>query len=66
MRGFTDIGLLPFVRQFAAIDPAWFAAQPLPRLQAWLDGLLASDVFAAIMPKFAPWKEGDPPVLFGP
>lgn len=65
-RSLTDIALFPFIRQFAAIDAAWFAAQPLPRLQAWLDGLLASDLFAAIMPKFAPWTEGDVPILFGP
>jgi glutathione S-transferase len=65
-RGFTDIALLPFIRQFAGIDPAWFAAQPLPRLQGWLEGLLASDLFAAVMSKFAPWAEGDAPVLFGP
>lgn len=64
-RGFTDIALFPFIRQFAAIDPAWFAAQPLPRLQVWLERLLASDLFAAIMPKFAVWQEGDAPVLFG-
>jgi glutathione S-transferase len=65
-RALTDMALFPFIRQFAAIDPAWFAAQPLPRLQAWLEGLLASDLFAAIMPKFAPWTAGDPPVLFEP
>ena len=65
-RSLTDIALLPFIRQFAAIDPAWFAAQANPRLQAWLDELLASDLFAAVMPKFAPWKEGDAPALFGP
>lgn len=65
-RSLTDIALFPFIRQFAAIDPAWFAAQPLPRLQGWLDGLLASDLFAAVMPKFAPLQEGDAPVLFGP
>ena len=65
MRGFTDVALFPFIRQFAAIDPASFAARPLPRLQGWLNGLLASELFAAIMPKFAPWAEGDAPVLFG-
>ncbi len=65
-RSLTDIALFPFIRQFAAIDPAWFAAQPLPRLQAWLELLRDSDLFASIMPKFAVWQEGDAPVLFGP
>lgn len=65
-RGFTDIALFPFIRQFAAIDPPWFAAQPLPRLQGWLSQLLDSPLFACVMPKFAPWQEGDAPVLFGP
>lgn len=65
-RAFTDIALLPFIRQFAAIDPEWFAAQPLPHLQGWLARLLASDLFGAVMGKFAVWQAGDPPVLFGP
>lgn len=65
-RSLTDIALFPFIRQFAAIDPAWFADQPLPRVQAWLEGHATSDLFAAIMPKFAPWADGDPPVRYGP
>ena len=65
-RSLTDIALFPFIRQFAAIEPEWFAAQPVPGLQAWLADLLASDLFTAIMPKFAPWQEGDAPVFFGP
>ena len=65
-RSFTDIALFPFIRQFAAIDPEWFAAQPLPRLAVWLDAHCASDLFAAVMPKFAPWQSGDAPVRFGP
>ncbi len=64
--GLTDIALFPFIRQFAAIDPAWFAQQPVPHLQAWLERLLASELFAAIMPKFAAWQEGDAPVFLGP
>jgi glutathione S-transferase len=65
-RSLTDIALFPFIRQFAAIDPDWFAQQSLPRLTAWLEGNLASELFKAIMPKFAPWKAGDPPIRFGP
>jgi glutathione S-transferase len=65
-RTLTDIALFPFIRQFAAIDPEWFSAEPLPRLQAWLEGHATSALFATIMPKFAPWAEGDPPIFFGP
>lgn len=47
----TDLAIFPFVRQFAAVDPAWFAAQPLPALQAWLSGWLAHALFTAAMAK---------------
>ena len=47
----TDVALMPFVRQFAAVAPDWFAAQPLPALHAWLAGWLTSALFAACMVK---------------
>ncbi|WP_053121149.1 glutathione S-transferase [Pseudomonas sp. P1.31] len=47
----ADIALLPFVRQFAHVDREWFAQTPYPRLQAWLDNFLASDLFISIMKK---------------
>ncbi|MEE4316068.1 MAG: glutathione S-transferase [Erythrobacter sp.] len=65
-RTFTDIALFPFIRQFSGIDPDWFAAQPLPRLQTWLEELVTSALFARVMQKFVPWKAGDAPILFGP
>lgn len=55
-RGFADIAIFPFVRQFANADREWFAAQELPRVAAWLEGLVNSDLFAAIMAKREPWK----------
>jgi glutathione S-transferase len=64
-RGITDAAIMPFVRQFAAVDPEWFAAQALPQVRAWLAGHLASDLFAAIMLRVTPWVPGDPPLLFG-
>lgn len=63
--GLADIALFPFIRQFAAIDPAWFAAQAVPDLQAWLERLGKSGVFESVMGKFGPWQEGDVPVLIG-
>ena len=38
----VDIGIFPFVRQFAAVQPAWFEALPLPALKAWLAECLQS------------------------
>jgi glutathione S-transferase len=63
-RGFTDIALLPFVRQFAATDRAWFNAQPLPALQSWLTSLTQSELFAAIMTRYPQWRAGDAPTIF--
>jgi glutathione S-transferase len=47
----ADIALLPFVRQFAHVDREWFAQTPYPRLQAWLQRFLESDLFTSIMKK---------------
>jgi glutathione S-transferase len=47
----ADMALLPFVRQFAQVDAAWWGDAPLPALQAWLTRLLATDLFVAVMAK---------------
>jgi glutathione S-transferase len=47
----ADIGIFPFVRQFAAVNPEWFEALPLPALKAWLAGWLANPLFEAAMVK---------------
>jgi glutathione S-transferase len=52
--GFTAAAILPFIRQFAAITPDRFAAQPLPRVQHWLAAFSASPLFAAAMLRLAP------------
>jgi glutathione S-transferase len=61
---FTDIALFPLVRQFAATDPLWFDALPLSALQAWLNGLLASDLFGQVMTRYPKWTAGDEITLF--
>jgi len=47
----ADISIFPFVRQFAAVDPAWWHQQPLPALQAWLGGWLSHPLFHSAMAK---------------
>jgi glutathione S-transferase len=63
-RGFADVAIFPFVRQFAQTDQAWFDGQPLPRLQAWLARHVASPLFDAVMLRLDPWHAGDPPIGF--
>ena len=63
-RGLADMAIMPFVRQFAQTDRTWFDQQPLPHLQAWLEGHLASPLFEAAMVRLSPWRPGDVPVLF--
>ncbi len=64
-RTLADMASFTFIRQFANHDRKWFDAQPIPHLQRWLNGHLESEIFKAIMPKFAPWKPGDEPIYFG-
>lgn len=61
---FTDVALFPFVRQFAATDPEWFNALPLPALRQWLESLVTSALFRSIMTRFPQWRAGDAPILF--
>lgn len=55
--GWADLALFPFVRQFAMVEPAWFAAAPLPNLYRWLDFWLASGWFTASMGKHPVWVD---------
>ena len=52
----ADMAVLPFVRQFAHTDAAWFAAQPWPQLAAWLARVEASALLTGVMEKVVPWS----------
>ena len=52
----ADIATLPFVRQFAHTDAAWFAAQPWPQLRAWLARFEASELFESVMARRGLWQ----------
>lgn len=53
----ADIAIFPFIRQFAAVDVAWFELAPYPKLRAWLHGLTASELFIDIMQKVQTYQE---------
>lgn len=57
----ADAAIMPFVRQFAQVDRAWFDAQPWPALHAWLSRWLQSPLFDTAMVRNKPWKQGQGP-----
>ena len=52
--GISDLALMPFIRQFAQVDRAWFDAGPYMQLQKWLREWEASEVFSRVMRKTQP------------
>lgn len=56
-RGFADIAVFPFVRQFSGVDPAWFASQAPQNVQRWLAALIASELFERAMARQPLWTE---------
>jgi glutathione S-transferase len=60
----ADIAIMPFIRQFAHTDKAWFDHAPYPCLQQWLAGFLESELFLSVMKKYPAWRPDDAVVLF--
>lgn len=60
----ADIGIMPFVRQFAHVDREVFYSLPYPNLQQWLRDWLAHPAFQQAMVKYQTWQEGDDIVVF--
>ena len=60
----ADFAILPFVRQFAFVDMAWFESSPYPAVRNWLQAFLNSEVFLQIMHKYPQWQENDEIRLF--
>ena len=53
---FADYAIFPFVRQFSAVDVAWFGgfnqdSANYPKLRIWLKSLVESDLFKSVMEK---------------
>jgi glutathione S-transferase len=60
----ADMAIAPFIRQFAAVEPGWFHSAPFEPLQAWMNRIVSSELFDAVMTKFAPWQPGNTETTF--
>lgn len=60
----ADYAILPFIRQFASVDHAWFDGAPYPSLQAWLKAFVDSAIFNSVMRKYPQWQPGEAEVDF--
>lgn len=61
---YADIAILPFVRQFAHVDLAWFESTPYRSLRRWLFEYLDSAIFLSVMEKYPRWESQNKAVIF--
>ena len=58
--GYTDIAILPFIRQFRIADMDWFDTEmALPRVQGYVMRFLDWPGFSGIMGKYALWLDSE-------
>ena len=61
----ADIAIMPFIRQFAGVEPKWFAQSEYTSLRHWLVQLIETSLFQTIMHKYAVWQDDSAPVFLG-
>lgn len=59
----ADFAIVPFIRQFANTDRAWFDATDYTALKNWLETLLSLTLFQSTMVKYPTWQAGDAPTV---
>ena len=60
----TDVAIMPFVRQFAGVEPQWFQQCEYSEVRRWLNQQIDSDLFKSAMRKYSFWQPGDKTVYF--
>lgn len=55
----ADAAILPFIRQFAAVDAEWFIHSKFEQVRNWLDRSLQSSLFAKGLQKYPVWHTGE-------
>lgn len=61
----ADIGIFPFIRQFAFVDSEWFEQSDYQYLQLWLNHFLQSKLFLSVMEKYPLWNNSAELVVSG-
>ena len=61
----ADISIMPFIRQFAGVEPQWFERCEYAGVRHWLNQQIDSDLFKTVMGKNIFWQPGDDAVYFG-
>jgi len=63
---FTDIAILPFIRQFRGVNAQWFDnLEDIPKTISWTHRFLDWEGFKSVMIKYPQWKPGDSVITFG-
>jgi glutathione S-transferase len=62
--GIADAAILPFIRQFAAVDSDWFNQAAYPKTRLWLQQFVGSSLFTAIMGKYPVWQPNHARLIF--
>ncbi|BCE00452.1 glutathione S-transferase [Marinicellulosiphila megalodicopiae] len=61
----ADYALLPFIRQFARVDKAWYRTSPYVNVKRWLDEHLQQPFFTKVMAKYPLWLDCGEAFLYG-
>lgn len=61
-RALTDSAIMPFVRQFAAVDRDWFDTRSIPAVQRWLAVQVEAPLFVRAMVPHPQWQPGTPAI----
>lgn len=62
----SDVAIMPFIRQFAGVEPKWFEGSEYARVRSWLDRQVDSELFQRVMSKYGFWQSGDLAVYLEP
>jgi len=55
----TDVAIMPFIRQFAGVEPKWFEQCEYAGVRRWLNQQIESALFKSVMSKHVFWQPGN-------